>query len=90
MLNWPPKDPDEILDYQIDWADRLGVGDTIQTSTWTVPAGITGSLQSAAAQNVTIWLSGGTVGKTYQIHNRIISTGGRTMDQTVGIAIRTK
>ncbi len=29
-LSWPFKDPDEVLDYQIDWTARLA-GDTIST-----------------------------------------------------------
>jgi hypothetical protein len=37
-LAWDDKDPDEILDYQVLWATRLG-SDTISSSTWTVPAG---------------------------------------------------
>ena len=39
-LNWPDKDPDEVLDYCLDWSDRLGSSDTISTSTWIVPTGI--------------------------------------------------
>ena len=89
MLNWPPKDADEFLDYQIDWTDRLAL-DNIATSVWTVPVGITGSQQSNGAKTTTIWFAGGTAGVTYKIQNRITTSGGRTMDQTVGLQIRTK
>jgi hypothetical protein len=33
------KDPDEVVNFGIDWADYLG-SDTITGSSWTVPAGI--------------------------------------------------
>jgi hypothetical protein len=35
MLEWPYKDADEILDYVIDWTNRLGAGgDAIASSLW--------------------------------------------------------
>ena len=88
-LRWPNKDPDEVLDYEIDWTDRLA-GDTISTSTWTVPAGITKDSDVKTDSTTTIWLSSGTLGATYQVLNRIVTTDGRTMDQTVSISISDK
>lgn len=88
-LIWPTKDPDEVLDYQIDWSARLN-SDTISTSVWTVPDGITGATQSNTTTSTTLWLSGGTDGSSYDILNRITTAGGRTMDQTVRIAIAEK
>jgi len=32
-LKWPNKDPDEILDYSVDWSRFLG-SDTISAVTW--------------------------------------------------------
>lgn len=88
-LVWPNKDPDEVLDYQLDWSERLGV-DTISTSTWIVPEGITKDSDSHADSATTIWLSGGTIGESYEFTNRIVTDGGRTMDQSVKIKIRGK
>lgn len=34
-LNWPNKDPDELLDYSVDWSRFLG-SDTISAVTWYV------------------------------------------------------
>lgn len=34
-FKWPPKDPDEILDYSIDWSRYLD-GKTISACTWYV------------------------------------------------------
>jgi hypothetical protein len=85
-LTFPDKDPDEVLDYQLNWAARLGA-DTISTSTWTVPEGITQDSASRTDTTTTLWLSGGTSGQTYALLNRIVTVGGRTMDQTVSITL---
>jgi hypothetical protein len=86
---WPNKDPDEVLDYAIDWSQRLA-GDIIVTSTFTVPTGIVMNSQSKTNTMTTIWLSGGSEGVSYDILNRIVTNGGRTMDQTVELRVRSK
>jgi hypothetical protein len=86
-LSWPHKDPDEVLDYQINWAPRLGT-DTITTSTWIVPGEITQDSASKTDTATTIWLSGGA--GNLSITNRIQTAGGRTMDQTVTLKIEEK
>jgi hypothetical protein len=87
--SWPFKDPNEVLDYELDWSIRLEA-DTITTSTWTVPAGITMNSSSHTTTVSVIWLSGGVEGASYEILNRIVTAGGRTMDQTVKLKIRSK
>lgn len=89
-LSWPFKDPDEVLDYHIDWSDRLDTGDTIVTSTWTVPTGITLDDDDQTTTTTTVWLSSGTLATTYEILNRIVTAAGRTMDQTVKLKIKAK
>ncbi len=83
------KDPDEVLDYAIDWKARLA-GDTIASSTWTVPGGLTQDQASVSGSKAIIWLSGGTLDQAYSILNRITTAGGRTMDQTVTLSVRSK
>ena len=102
MFKWPAKDPDEILDYDIDWtagllsADEIDAGstspaDTIVTSTFTLPAGsLTASSTSNSTTHTKIWLSGGVLGITYQITNEITTAAGRKMDRTVEIKIKSK
>lgn len=91
---WPSKDPNEVLDYVIDWNSSdepnpgWAVNDTIATSSWTVPVGITKDSDSHGNTTTTIWLSGGTLGETYTLVNRITTVGGRTLDQTVRIKIK--
>lgn len=89
VLTWPNKDPDEVLDYKVDWEARLAL-DTIVTSTFTVPAGITQNSSAFDDTTTTVWLSGGTLDEVYEILNRITTLGGRTMDQTVKIKLRRK
>lgn len=81
------KDPAAILDYQVNWAAWLG-SDTIVTSTWTVPTGITQDSATNTTTTATIWLSGGTAGTSYELVNRIVTAGGRTAERTLTIKVR--
>lgn len=80
------KDPNSVLDYQINWATWLGV-DTIASSTWTVPTGLTTVTSSNSTTVAIIWLSGGTAGTDYDLLNRIVTAGGRTEDRTITIRV---
>lgn len=87
LTTWDSKDPDEILDYRVDWTARLA-GDTILTSTWALPTGITKVTDSTDNVNTTtIWFSGGVDGKTYACTNHITTAGGRTMEQTINLPV---
>lgn len=87
------KDPDAVLDYAEDWADWL-TGDTIVTSTWTVPTGLTKDSDAATTTQTSIWLSGGTVAlgrrKSYTVTNHIITAAGREEDRSVYIQMKEK
>lgn len=91
MLTWPSKDPNERLDYQIDWVTkRLLSGETIATSTWTVVEGtVTIDTDTNVAGITTVWLMGGAAGEKCELLNRITTSAGRTYDQTVTLRIRT-
>jgi hypothetical protein len=83
------KDPDEVKDYHINWATHLGT-DTIVTSTWIVPAGITKVRDSSTTTTATIWLSGGTAGQQYHLVNHITTVGGRTEEDSLIMSIGDK
>lgn len=85
------KDPDATLDYRADWTLWLD-GDTIATSSWIVPAGLTNEAEAINAENTVaiVWLSGGTLGQKYEVINRIVTNAGRTDDRTLTIRIRQK
>lgn len=89
------KDPNSVLDYKVDWngaaADGgpwLAAGETIASSNFTVPAGITKDSQSNTTTTATVWLSGGTVGNEYAVVNRITTNQGRTDDRTITIRVQ--
>lgn len=82
------KDPSAILDYSVDWTGWLASGDTIVTSSWTVPEGITEDSESQTTTTATIWLSGGTEGEDYTLVNKIATAGGRTEERTITIKVR--
>lgn len=82
------KDPDEVLDYGFDWSNWLEDNDTISSSSWTVPSGITKNSSSNTITTTNVFLSGGTAGKAYDITNRIVTAGGRTADRTMTIIVR--
>jgi hypothetical protein len=89
-LTWPNKDPDEVLDYTLDWSERLGT-DTIASSSWPDPPdGITIDSDVFDAAGTLLWLSGGTDGESYLFVNRIVTAGGRTMDQSVKLKVKTR
>lgn len=82
------KDPDAVLDYQIDWSSWLATGETIATSTWTVSTGITKDSDSNDTTSATIWLSGGTAGTSYTCTNQIVTNQSRTEERTIRIDVR--
>ncbi len=84
---WPDKDPDAVKPYDIDWADFVG-SDTIATSTWILPAGITKVSDSHTSTRTQIWLSGGILGSTVTLTNRVTTSGGMTDDKSVKLKIR--
>lgn len=86
MTVMPTKDPNATLDYGFNWLDWLG-SDTISTSTWIVPDGITKASDTNTTTTTTIWLSGGSAGQRYRLVNRIVTAGGRTQDRSMQIPV---
>ena len=81
------KDPDAVLDYAVDWEDWLG-GDTIASSSWTVPAGITKDSDTHDDTTATVWVSGGAAGETYRLVNHIETAAGREEDRSIFIVVK--
>jgi hypothetical protein len=88
------KDADEVLDFLLDWSKRLVGGDVIATSEWIMPTPVVGDIEkdsdSMTDTTTTIWVSGGTTGKSYQVVNRVETSGGRIMDQTCAFKIKAR
>ena len=86
------KDPDSVLDFGFNWTDWLKEGgeDTIETYFLYPYGDITIDSHSEDTGIVTMWLSGGKVGTTCRIICRVVTSNGRTEDQTMEIRIRNK
>lgn len=104
-LKWPNKDPDEILDYSIDWSRFLDDA-TIASFTWyvydenDVKTELTDSgplvngiqLVSSTATNTvtTAYIGSGTNNVLYKFICRITDTNGLTVERSVRLRIRNK
>jgi hypothetical protein len=83
------QDPQDGLDYDFDWSAWLG-SDTISSYTVTVQTGLTKDSDSRTNGIVTVWLSGGTVGRFYKVTCHVITGGGRKADRSIEISIKNK
>lgn len=91
-LKWAnPKDPDDILDYSVNWTARLDTGDTIASSTFTLVDGEIelGDTEIDGGKTI-VWISGGVDGETATVRNRIVTVGGRQMDLTIQLKVKTR
>jgi hypothetical protein len=88
-LNWPAKDPTDVLDYQLDISPAVigDEGDGIASLDVSIAPGEPGdlSLQSSYADGTSavIWLGGGQAGTVYTV-TLLVTTGcGRTLQRSV-------
>lgn len=89
-LKWDPKDPQDEDFFELDWTDRL-TSETIATSVWTsTPTGLTHGSTSNTTLVTRIWLTSGTDGEIYELTNRITTTAGKTLDQTVRLKVKSR
>ena len=89
MQAWPPKDPDDVLDYPLDWSDVLAIdGDAIAGVVWDFPDGLTKQSESVSGALAIAWISGGTDGTRYEIGCRMTTTGGRIYDRRISLSVR--
>jgi hypothetical protein len=71
-LVWPNKDPDELLDYSIDWSD-IAAGFDISTVTWSVRSNVNPTeVVLASGQNV-IHATGGAIVDSIQNISQALS-----------------
>lgn len=83
------KDPNEKLDYTIDWSDFLDL-DTITVSLWLVPTDLTQTNSTFSGNTATVWIEGGTAGSVHRVTNRITTAAGRIADRSIFLQIDTK
>jgi len=97
MKKLQPKDPNEVIDYMIDWAhmehgspgalESLGNDTITGTPLWIVPVGITLDSQANNTTTTTGFFSGGTASTDYVITVRITTVGGRTLERSIIIPV---
>jgi len=100
---WPNKDPDETLDYSIDWSRFLGDGVNVSSVEWYVDndanvktliaAGNTvNGIQNVSQTNTstvsTINIGSGTNNKDYKFYCRITDTSGSQAERVVKLRIK--
>ena len=104
-MKWPNKDPDEVLDYSIDWSRFLGTA-TIADYTWFVedadgvktqltPSGqlVNGiQLVSATSTNTvtTAYIGAGTNNVMYKFTCQINDSNGLVVERSVRLRVRNK
>jgi hypothetical protein len=101
-FKWANKDPDEILDYSVDWSRFLGAA-TISSVAWSVDnaSGVKTSIASGATvngiQNVsqtntttvaTINLGLGTLNAEYKFYCRITDSTGSIAERVIKLRIK--
>lgn len=84
---WVDKDPDEIKDYEHDWANRLATGETITTVTWTLSNGLTSVNATNTDTTTTIMLGDGDLGSTALVRCTIVTNQGRTLIKSAEVNI---
>ncbi len=91
-IRWPdPKDPNERIDFVVDWSKRIDRDDSIASTTFTVTEGtVSAQTSTASGKLATVWLVGGQDGEVCPVLNRIVTVGGREMEQTILLEVMSK
>lgn len=84
---WPNKNAQDVRDNGIDWSGSLGE-QTISTSEWTVPGGLTQGAASFTETETAIRLSGGEAGEVYSLVNTVTTSAGETMRRVAVLPVR--
>jgi hypothetical protein len=87
-------DPDEKLDYTVDFTDWLDAGVTIPgTPTWSItPTGPTLSDQADATPTSTIFVGGCTLGQVYRLSCKAVTDASvpQTVERTITLRCEQK
>lgn len=82
------KDPAASEDFEIDWSAELGA-DTIASSVWSAPSGITLTNQTNTSTTATARVGGGTLGRIYKVANTVTTASGQVKVQHISMTIAT-
>jgi hypothetical protein len=88
-LNWPTKDPGDILDYILDIGPAIvgNDGDGIATAQVSIAPSNPGDLElqstTADGSRIVLWLTGGQAGTIYTITFAVTTINGRCLHRSV-------
>jgi hypothetical protein len=91
-LTWPTKEPDEVLDFQIDATSKIAdSADTIISASVAVAPSGPGEMIpmqiTVAGSFITVWLSGGIPARVCQVKVQVTTAAGRTYEWPIVIQI---
>lgn len=85
------KDPDAVLDWEMDWAGYLQEGEAITGSQWLrapeEDGGISLSKTDHSETAARAFLSGGIAGHVYRVTNRITTNFDRTDERSLMVRV---
>ena len=87
MISTFKKDPDAVLDFLFDWSQWLLFNEIISSYTIIPDSGLTVDSTSQSNSVVTVWISGGTAGKTYELECKILTSISRIDKRTMTIEV---
>ncbi len=84
------KDPDSIEWFTVPWFRRLATTVTISGSTWALPGDLGEATTDITGLFTSVKLSGGVLGQTYSVTNRIVTAApdSQTLDYTFQIVMQ--
>lgn len=83
------KDPEENLNYDLDWTFWLE-GDTIVSSSWDIPPELQLVDQTFTTTTSSAYIAGGTLGENYRISCTVNTQFGRTTKRTSVVRVTSK
>ena len=101
-LKWPDKDPDEQLDFSVDWSRYLG-DSTLSSVTWKIDdasgvkqtwasTAVVNSLQHVSSSNTssvaTIEIGLGDANTTYSIYCAVTTSTGNSTERKILLKVR--
>lgn len=85
------KDPETVIDYQVDWTAALAAGSGLQTSEWAVVPGEAGGVavvwSAVDGAMATARLAGGVPGHVYLVGNRVAMTDGTIDERSLTVRV---
>ncbi len=87
------KDPNDVVDYTLDWSMQLNIDDSIVAVVYVISPGSELTVLSSnfsagttgSATQATCWLQAGVLGLTYAVTCRITTDHGRVLEYTFQI-----